>query len=365
MSRSRPRRPTSSSSHSRVPPSSSSSGSRSGARRMSCSCSTARARCRTSRVDASRRSAPAPNPPGPPPGPPPDAVPAAYQNQQPPPPPDPNQNPQDPPPPPPSSGDAGAVSTGNRKIDVAQAELIDALVQLPAGTRMNVLFFNSGVAGIRADHGLARRTESRGPDRVRAGDRAGRPHGTRAGDAPRIPDERAPDRAALRRPRQRRWQLAVDPPRRARGHSRWRADRHDRPRRRARTARCCRRSLARAAACIRRCSPPSSGAQGPCGNRCRDARACATALATMPSASPQSDSRSTLLSSFAIARADGNRADGFAGQAAVDRGRERVRNVAALARRAAEYRNVRIWSHDLGIGLARRTDARPRAPPTA
>lgn len=30
-----------------------------------------------------------------------------------------------------------------RKIDVAQAELVDALERLPAGTRMNVLFFNS------------------------------------------------------------------------------------------------------------------------------------------------------------------------------------------------------------------------------
>lgn len=30
-----------------------------------------------------------------------------------------------------------------RKIDVAQLELVDALVRLPAGTRMNVLFFNN------------------------------------------------------------------------------------------------------------------------------------------------------------------------------------------------------------------------------
>lgn len=37
------------------------------------------------------------------------------------------------------------VSIVPRKIDVAQAELIDALERLPAGTRMNVVFFNSGV----------------------------------------------------------------------------------------------------------------------------------------------------------------------------------------------------------------------------
>lgn len=32
-----------------------------------------------------------------------------------------------------------------RKIDVAQAELVDALSRLPVGTRLNVLFFNSGL----------------------------------------------------------------------------------------------------------------------------------------------------------------------------------------------------------------------------
>jgi hypothetical protein len=42
-----------------------------------------------------------------------------------------------PPPPPPPPPPAP------RKIDVAQAELVDALERLPAGTRMNVLFFNS------------------------------------------------------------------------------------------------------------------------------------------------------------------------------------------------------------------------------
>lgn len=38
---------------------------------------------------------------------------------------------------------SGGVSTGPRKIDIAQAELVAALQQLPAGTRMNVLVFNS------------------------------------------------------------------------------------------------------------------------------------------------------------------------------------------------------------------------------
>lgn len=56
-------------------------------------------------------------------------------NAPPPPPPDPNAPP--PPPPPPQP----------RKIDVAQAELVDALQRLPEGTRMNIVFFNSGLEG--------------------------------------------------------------------------------------------------------------------------------------------------------------------------------------------------------------------------
>jgi hypothetical protein len=40
---------------------------------------------------------------------------------------------------------AEAPSPRPRKIDVAQAELIDALERLPAGTRLNVLFFNSSL----------------------------------------------------------------------------------------------------------------------------------------------------------------------------------------------------------------------------
>ena len=37
-----------------------------------------------------------------------------------------------------------------RKIDVAKSELIDALAKLPAGTRMNVVFFNNNIAGYAA-----------------------------------------------------------------------------------------------------------------------------------------------------------------------------------------------------------------------
>jgi hypothetical protein len=42
---------------------------------------------------------------------------------------------------PPPAG--GPVTSPPRKIDVAQGELVDALERLPAGTRMNVVFFNS------------------------------------------------------------------------------------------------------------------------------------------------------------------------------------------------------------------------------
>ena len=64
-----------------------------------------------------------PTAPAPPPGPPPIAPPPAMA-------------------PPPSPAP--------RKIDVAKSELIEALEKLPAGTRMNVVFFNSGVAGYAA-----------------------------------------------------------------------------------------------------------------------------------------------------------------------------------------------------------------------
>jgi hypothetical protein len=74
-----------------------------------------------------------------------------------PPPSDPNTAPpSDPntPPPDPSAQQPPPVTTttvetrGPRKIEVAQAELIEALSRLPAGTRMNVVFFNSSVDAI-------------------------------------------------------------------------------------------------------------------------------------------------------------------------------------------------------------------------
>ncbi|HEX5063714.1 MAG TPA: hypothetical protein VFV99_30255 [Kofleriaceae bacterium] len=77
-------------------------------------------------------------PPAEPPPPPPDP------NAPPPPPPDPNA-----PPPDPNAPAAAAPPAPEppapRKIDVAQSELIAALRQLPAGTRMNVLFFNDAL----------------------------------------------------------------------------------------------------------------------------------------------------------------------------------------------------------------------------
>lgn len=122
-------------------------------------------------------SAPPPavnEPPGPPPGsppPPPSAPPSWSPSSSPPPavngPPSSSSPPPPTPPPPPSSSppggdpspdpslaDSGAPATyapppapegppPRRKIDVAQAELADALERLPAGTRLNVLFFNA------------------------------------------------------------------------------------------------------------------------------------------------------------------------------------------------------------------------------
>jgi hypothetical protein len=60
--------------------------------------------------------------------------------QQPPPPPDPNA----PPPPPPAQ-------MAPKKIEVAKAELVDALAKLPLGTRVNVIFFNSDLDALAAD----------------------------------------------------------------------------------------------------------------------------------------------------------------------------------------------------------------------
>ena len=84
------------------------------------------------------------------PPPPPTAVPASS-----PPPPGPYEPPPPPPPsdaPPSAEPPPGTVVQAPppapvqlRKIDVAQSELVDALSRLPPGTRMNVIFFNSGL----------------------------------------------------------------------------------------------------------------------------------------------------------------------------------------------------------------------------
>jgi hypothetical protein len=74
----------------------------------------------------------APDPNAPPPSPDPNT-----------PPPDPNIPPPDPNAPPP----APPVPAGPRKIEIAQQELVDALQRLPAGTAMNVLFFNDEIDG--------------------------------------------------------------------------------------------------------------------------------------------------------------------------------------------------------------------------
>jgi hypothetical protein len=49
-----------------------------------------------------------------------------------------------PPPPPPPTSIGARVPT---KLEVAQAELIDAIARLPAGTRMNILIFSNEVEG--------------------------------------------------------------------------------------------------------------------------------------------------------------------------------------------------------------------------
>jgi len=63
-----------------------------------------------------------------------------------PPPPAPPADPYAPPPPAPAPAPAAP-----RKIDVARAELIDALSRLPAGTRLNVIFFNDEIEALAAD----------------------------------------------------------------------------------------------------------------------------------------------------------------------------------------------------------------------
>jgi hypothetical protein len=77
------------------------------------------------------RPPPPPGPPGPPPPPPPPVDPSIAPDSVP-------QGAQ-PEPPPTTPAPTPAV----RKIDVAQAELVDALQKLKAGTRINVIFFNS------------------------------------------------------------------------------------------------------------------------------------------------------------------------------------------------------------------------------
>lgn len=82
---------------------------------------------------------PPPVAPGPPDGSPPDGSPPDGS------PPD-GYPPDSYPPPPPAVGPpAEPVISQPRKIDVAQAELVDALERLPAGTRLNVLFFNDSL----------------------------------------------------------------------------------------------------------------------------------------------------------------------------------------------------------------------------
>ena len=57
-------------------------------------------------------------------------------------------------PPPPASGPAPAPAAApprSTKIEVAKAELVDALKKLPAGTRVNVIFFESDVEAFAAD----------------------------------------------------------------------------------------------------------------------------------------------------------------------------------------------------------------------
>ncbi len=96
-------------------------------------------------------------PPGPPPpGPPPPSYTPASSPGLPPPTVPPGEGPPPPveapgPPPtdvPPADVQPPVVAIEQlRKIDVAQAELVDALERLPAGTRMNVIFFNSELEG--------------------------------------------------------------------------------------------------------------------------------------------------------------------------------------------------------------------------
>lgn len=76
-----------------------------------------------------------------------------------PPPPGPVEPQQQPPPPPPpadpnqpqTASAAPAPAPAPKKIEVAKAELVDALAKLPLGTRVNVIFFNSDLDALGAD----------------------------------------------------------------------------------------------------------------------------------------------------------------------------------------------------------------------
>jgi hypothetical protein len=68
------------------------------------------------------------------------------------PPPPPSPDPYAPPPTPESPAPAPPPAPVTpRKIDVAQYELVDALARLPAGTRLNVIFFNDELEALAAD----------------------------------------------------------------------------------------------------------------------------------------------------------------------------------------------------------------------
>jgi hypothetical protein len=98
------------------------------------------ARGRVALIDTTQ---PPPVEPPPPPPPPPDPY-----APPPPPPPDPYAPPPTPEPPAPAPPPAPVIP---RKIDVAQYELVEALARLPAGTRLNVIFFNDELEALAAD----------------------------------------------------------------------------------------------------------------------------------------------------------------------------------------------------------------------
>jgi hypothetical protein len=54
-------------------------------------------------------------------------------------------------PPPPDPNQPPPAPTAPKKIDVAKAELIDALAKLPLGTRVNVILFNRYLEALGAD----------------------------------------------------------------------------------------------------------------------------------------------------------------------------------------------------------------------